>query len=63
MAGRSAHCGTVALFTTTGAGRSAKARHAQTHDVTKEAASNSAPQTDEADEFADDLANDNKRHR
>lgn len=33
-------------------------RHAQTHDVAAEAASNSAPHVDEPDEFADDLAND-----
>lgn len=35
-------------------------RHAQTHDVEREAASNSAPHTDEVDEFADDLANDKR---
>ena len=35
-------------------------RHAQTHDVKAEAASNSAPQVDEVDEFADDLANDKR---
>ena len=33
-------------------------RHAQTHDVAREAATNSAPQVDEPDEFADDLAKD-----
>lgn len=35
-------------------------RHAQTHDVKAEAASNSAPQVDEVDEFANDLANDKR---
>jgi hypothetical protein len=35
-------------------------RHAQTHDVKAEAASNSAPKTDEVDEFANDLANDKR---
>ena len=35
-----------------------EARHAQTHDVAREAATNSAPQVDEPDEFANDLAND-----
>ncbi len=29
--------------------------HAQTHDVAREAATNSAPQVDEPDEFANDL--------
>ncbi len=33
-------------------------RHAQTHDVAREAATNSVPQVEEPDEFADDLAND-----
>lgn len=35
-------------------------RHAQTHDVKREAATNSAPQVDDVDEFADDLKNDNR---
>ncbi|MET3805080.1 hypothetical protein ABIB25_002080 [Nakamurella sp. UYEF19] len=35
-------------------------RHAQTHDVEREAASNSAPQVEEVDEFANDLANDKR---
>lgn len=35
-------------------------RHAQTHDVEAEAASNSAPKVEEADEFANDLANDKR---
>lgn len=33
-------------------------RHAQTHDVEREAATNSKPHVDEPDEFANDLAND-----
>lgn len=33
-------------------------RHAQTHDVAREAATNSDPKPTEPDEFADDLAND-----
>jgi len=33
-------------------------RHAQTHDVAREAATNSTPQAEESDEFANDLAND-----
>ncbi|MCW2526090.1 MAG: hypothetical protein JWM76_950 [Pseudonocardiales bacterium] len=32
--------------------------HAQTHDVAREAATNSTPQVEESDEFANDLAND-----
>jgi hypothetical protein len=35
-------------------------RHAQTHDVAREAATNSTPQSEEPDEFANDLANDNR---
>jgi hypothetical protein len=35
-------------------------RHAQTHDVKREAETNSPPQVDEVDEFADDLANDKR---
>ena len=35
-----------------------EARHAQTHDVAREAATNSSPKVDEPDEFANDLAND-----
>jgi hypothetical protein len=35
-------------------------KHAQTHDVRREDATNSAPEVDELDEFANDLANDNK---
>ncbi len=35
-------------------------RHAQTHDVAREAATNSSPQSEEPDEFANDLANDNR---
>lgn len=33
-------------------------RHAQTHDVAREAATNSTPHVEEPDEFANDLAND-----
>jgi hypothetical protein len=33
-------------------------RHAQTHDVAREAATNSTPQVEETDDFANDLAND-----
>ncbi len=33
-------------------------RHAQTHDVAREDATNSTPQVEEPDEFANDLAND-----
>jgi hypothetical protein len=36
----------------------AEGRHAQTHDVAREAATNSTPQVEEIDEFADDLAKD-----
>jgi len=35
-------------------------KHAQTHDVRREEATNSAPKVDEPDEFANDLANDNR---
>ena len=35
-------------------------KHAQTHDVEREAATNSAPHVDEPDEFANDLANDRR---
>lgn len=35
-----------------------EAHHAKTHDVAREAASNSKPQVEETDEFANDLAND-----
>lgn len=35
-------------------------RHAQTHDVEREAATNSVPKSDEPDEFANDLANDKR---
>lgn len=35
-----------------------KGRHAQTHDVAREAATNSTPQAEESDEFTNDLAND-----
>lgn len=37
-----------------------EAKHAQTHDVDQEEATNSAPKVDEPDEFANDLANDNR---
>lgn len=37
-----------------------EARHAQTHDVAREAASNSSPADNGPDEFADDLANDKR---
>ncbi|GGL99950.1 hypothetical protein [Nakamurella endophytica] len=37
--------------------------HAQTHDVRREQATNSAPQSDEPDEFANDLAQDNRTDR
>ena len=36
------------------------AKHAQTHDVRREEATNSTPKVDEPDEFADDLKNDNR---
>ena len=36
------------------------AKHAQTHDVGREEASNSTPKVVEPDEFANDLANDNR---
>lgn len=36
------------------------ARHAKTHDVAREKATNSTPQVDEPDEFADDLKRDNR---
>jgi hypothetical protein len=35
-------------------------RHAQTHDVEREAATNSAPHVQEPDEFADDLKKDRR---
>ncbi len=35
-------------------------KHAQTHDVRREEATNSAPKVAEPDEFANDLANDNR---
>jgi hypothetical protein len=35
-------------------------RHAQTHDVGREAETNSEPKKDEPDEFANDLANDRR---
>lgn len=35
-------------------------KHAQTQDVRREEATNSTPKVDEPDEFANDLANDNK---
>ena len=37
-----------------------EAHHAQTHDVAREAATNSTAKVDEPDEFANDLANDNR---
>ena len=37
-----------------------EAKHAQTHDVSREEATNSVPKVEEPDEFANDLANDNR---
>ena len=37
-----------------------EAHHAKTHDVAREAATNTPPQDEKPDEFADDLANDNR---
>ncbi len=37
-----------------------EAHHAKTHDVAREAATNSAPQDEGPDEFADDLTKDNQ---
>jgi len=51
---------TTALAMTGSRIRTSVGKHAHTHDVRREEATNSAPKVAEPDEFANDLANDNR---